>query len=554
MVHRLIMVGPLVVVPLGMSLVASTRRDGTHNLWYRILPWAWPLGAAALVGSLLVPRGALAAALATPWLLFTVMIALFGVWRFLPRGLAPLEELTLDTGLLYLPVGGAWMVASRAGYPLMGFDLVIVTLTAAHFHFAGFAAPLITGLSGRSLGHRPGLALRAYRLAAASVMINPILIAIGITISPLVEVISSFGLALGLLTMALVMILAVGPKLRNILSWSLLSISGLSLVGTMALACMYALGEYLGQGWVFIPKMAATHGAMNVFGFSLCGLLAWSVAEPPSRGRRPWPPFSRLQARGLRVGPDFFARHQAQDQPARPPTGLVDDMDAYDRPVFDIDDVHPAVRAFYEHTGRQRLFVRPHWQPGFRLGGRLYRWLASKMDQMGLPIDDVTDEEMVSRILKVKDEVDGRENVRAWVRTYKATQQVVYVAAYALHRFQHIPYMNIAFPIPGGNITSVLRMDCIHQGPHAHRGGLVLSTLPDEEGIRGDEGIYLVTSWLPIRTPLDEAIYVWPRDPAQDGASWPQGAQSAQVLARHDMWLFGKLFLQLDYYLVDEDA
>jgi hypothetical protein len=554
MVHRLIMVGPLVVAPLGLSLVSTPRRDGSHNLSYRLLPWLWPLGVAGLVGSLLLPRGALAAGLTAPWLLLTLLVALFGVWRFLPRGLAPLEELTLDAGLLYLPVGGVWMMASRAGHELMGFDLVIVTLTAAHFHFAGFAAPLITGLSGRSLGHRPGLALHAYRLAAASVILNPFLIAIGITISPLMEVISSFGLALGLLLMSMVMVLAVGPRLRNVLAWSLLSISGLSLTGTMVLACMYALGEFLGQSWVFIPKMAATHGAMNVFGFSLCGLLAWSVAEPGSRGRLPWPPFSRLKARGLRVGPDFFARHDAQEHPEQPPTGLVDDMDAYDRAAFDIEDVHPAVRAFYEHTARQRLFVRAHWQPGFRLGGRLFRWLASQVDQMGLPVADVADEEMASRILKVRDEVDGRQGVRAWVRTYSATGQVVYVAAYSLHTFQHIPYMNIAFPLPGGNITSVLRMDRITRGPGANSGGLVLSTLPDAEGVRGDEGIYAVTPWLPIRAPLDEAIYVWPRDPAQDGQSWPRGAQRAQVVARHDMWLFGKLFLTLDYYLVDEDA
>ncbi len=43
-------------------------------------------------------------------------------------------------------MAGASLVAERAGYELLGFDLEVLALTVAHFHFAGFAAALVAGL------------------------------------------------------------------------------------------------------------------------------------------------------------------------------------------------------------------------------------------------------------------------------------------------------------------------------------------------------------------------------------------------------------------------
>jgi hypothetical protein len=59
-----------------------------------------------------------------------------------------------------------------------------------------------------------------------------------------------------------------------------------SLVATMALACTYALGEFVGRPWVTVEWMARTHGIANAFGFALPGLLALTIAAPaPSRAR-----------------------------------------------------------------------------------------------------------------------------------------------------------------------------------------------------------------------------------------------------------------------------
>ena len=47
----------------------------------------------------------------------------------------------------------------------------------------------------------------------------------------------------------------------------------------MWLAVLYTLGDLRGEVWVSIPQMARTHGILNAFGFSLCGLLGWTLSE-----------------------------------------------------------------------------------------------------------------------------------------------------------------------------------------------------------------------------------------------------------------------------------
>ena len=55
--------------------------------------------------------------------------------------------------------------------------------------------------------------------------------------------------------------------------------SGVSLIGGMALAAIYALGEYLTTPWIDIATMIPTHGLLNAFGFATLGLLAWRMED-----------------------------------------------------------------------------------------------------------------------------------------------------------------------------------------------------------------------------------------------------------------------------------
>ena len=104
--------------------------------------------------------------------------------------------------------------------------------------------------------------------------------------------------------------------------------------------------------------------------------------------------------------------------------------------------------------------------------------------------------------------------------------RTLYVAAYATHDDGRQRHMNIAFPVPGGHMTSILRVDAIPGG------GVVVST--KRAGPSSDCGIYVVLGPLVIRSPLSEEIRVWLDD-------------AGALVARHDVWLFGVRFLSLDY-------
>jgi hypothetical protein len=69
-------------------------------------------------------------------------------------------------------VAGTALVAERGGFRLFGFSLRILSLTVAHFHFAGFAAALIAGLVCRASAGRASA-------AAWSVPVGTVIVLVG---------------------------------------------------------------------------------------------------------------------------------------------------------------------------------------------------------------------------------------------------------------------------------------------------------------------------------------------------------------------------------------
>ena len=44
-----------------------------------------------------------------------------------------------------------------------------------------------------------------------------------------------------------------------------------------SLTGVYAVGDYLGRGWLTMPRMAISHGVLNALGFVLSSRLAWLI-------------------------------------------------------------------------------------------------------------------------------------------------------------------------------------------------------------------------------------------------------------------------------------
>lgn len=282
-VGRALALAPLVLVPLGVGLMATPPFEGPAGRVLGLAIRGQPIGAVLLSVSLLpATTGLSAAALAAPWVAVTGLLGTAGVARTAERGLWPIHETVADAGLAYTVVGSVALVLSHLGVTFW-FEPVIVLLTAVHFHYAGFVLPVVVGLTGRCGDARDDALFRAL---AAVVLVGPAIIAVGISFSPLVEVV-----AVGVFTAAVavlggyvvVRVAPTRPRRQRVP----VAVSALALPVSMLLALGYGLSAF---GVTVVPGLAistmvAIHGTVNAFGFGLVGLAGWRLAVPAAEKR-----------------------------------------------------------------------------------------------------------------------------------------------------------------------------------------------------------------------------------------------------------------------------
>ncbi|WP_406457731.1 YndJ family protein [Streptomyces sp. NBC_00876] len=280
LVGLIVMLGMLVIVPAGLRLADAPDLDRMARLW--------PVFAVPGAVALWLPRGPAATALALCYGLGTALLALHILPRLLRRP-APLRSsrtapagIALLTALVTPSVAAAALVAERSGHPLFGFGLGILALTVPHFHFAGFAAALVSGLVGRVAGSAAG------RFAALSVPLGTFLVLLGYFIGDWAELAGAVVLTAGMWTVALLTWNTVLPTARDRATRLLLGTSAAVLAVTMVLALCWALGEATGLPHPGLAWMAATHGVGNALGFALCSVLAWKrLSRPTTHEGRP---------------------------------------------------------------------------------------------------------------------------------------------------------------------------------------------------------------------------------------------------------------------------
>lgn len=538
------------VVPLGVALSAEARADGAHPWTFRAVAMAVPLCAPLGVASFMLAPGPLAGAMAGAWLLTTLLVALAALARIAHRGIGPIEQCAIDVGHLYLPVGGAWLLASRAGMSPMGFHEPIVLYTANHFHFAGLAAPVVVGLLGRELGLRPApldpsarrasaFVASAYRASAAVVMAGIPLVAAGIVISHALEAPAAVLLGTGMLTASCLLMrvgaLRISANTASRARWSgaLLLVAGLSLVLSMGFAIAFTLTGSAGRGasggWIPYPTMVAVHGVANALGFAFCALAAFTLCPPPRRMNAFASSLPTLFSRGF-VGPDFFDRAGAVD-PSRTVRGQLASLDDFAHAHFDPHLIDPAVRDFYENTADYALHVSPAWHFPFATAAVLFQRFARRfLGQLELPTRPEGSETVSTRLFALDDARDGRSDVRGYVRTYGegAGARANYVAAYSTHTSSSCRHLSCAFPLPFCALLGVLRFE------HGERPGSLYVTSGPRE-LRGDEGMFLATRFGPLRLPVQERIDVW--------------ADAGALRALHAVRVLGLRCVTLEYTL-----
>jgi len=277
--HALLLLAALVLVPLALELAAEKVEAGWPA---RLAGWTRgaQLPAALLLGwSCCIAPGGWAALAAAPWVMLCGLVAATGWLRMRGGGWRrPLEKLCGDAALLFLGVGGAWLLADRAGFRPLGFEPAIVTLTAVHFHFAGLLLPLFAGLTVRAFP-----AARFASRAAVGVVLGVPAVAIGITTTQLgwglaFECAAGWGLALSGMAVGILQVRLAIEAGGSWLVRGLFLVAGVSLFFGMLLAGLYATRAFaLPLPWLDIAWMRALHGTANALGFGLCGTLAWTL-------------------------------------------------------------------------------------------------------------------------------------------------------------------------------------------------------------------------------------------------------------------------------------
>ena len=275
LVDLLLLLAPVLVVPLGLRLAPLTGRHAVAVL--RVARYAQPIGALGAIASFLLPRGAPAAGLAALWLVVCLIAGVAGLVELIEaRSLHPLHLLPA-AALGLLSVGGAWLVASRAGIGL-GFVEPVPELAAVHFHYAGFAATMMSALSFRALFGASVRTRWAGGGAGLLVALGTPLTAAGFATGvAALNVIGPVLLAIGVLTTSALTAFVVAPALRGRARW-LLTISAAGVVIPMLLGVDYAAGRVLPIPALDLPTMALVHGDLNALVFALLGFVGWMLA------------------------------------------------------------------------------------------------------------------------------------------------------------------------------------------------------------------------------------------------------------------------------------
>ena len=212
-----------------------------------------------------------------PYCLSIFVITVFYIFNFIENiKFKSLVEWLPLFALGYLVVGAGWLFCFIFGINPLEFNNVIVGLTAAHFHLAGFVLTVhVWQLVQQS-------SVKNKWLLTISPLVGMSLVATGITMTKMgfpfqIEMIGS----LVFIVFVLVSIweLFRFSKTQNGIQKFLFIMAGLSLSFTMILAAIYAIRFVWPHSFFNIPNMKIWHGTINVFGFGLAALVGWRLNE-----------------------------------------------------------------------------------------------------------------------------------------------------------------------------------------------------------------------------------------------------------------------------------
>ncbi|WKA56573.1 YndJ family protein [Planococcus shixiaomingii] len=470
----------LVFIPSILQIIFKLRR-------FEELILAAGMAAVAIINFNIPHSAALIGALI--YLLVTFWVAWKGVDRFFKRGFSNTAELMIDVGLIYLAVGGMWFFAYIGKFDT-GFGELTTWLTAIHFHYSAFMLCISVGLIGRVR------MTKLYKMSALVIATGPMAVALGITVSHTIEIIS-----VTLYVLAIYALSFYAFRLKFPLAQAIsVRIPFVTLCATILGSFLYAYGNFSGNTVVTIPTMLSIHGFLNCLLFGSFTVIGWAMHTPATTQK----PFSF---------PVSHIRGKLKESGV-PHKGLIDQLEDYVK----VRDLPVRIVDFYENTERFRLFASVKWAAWFKPLAFIYQFISRRMDQLNLPFSS-SKMEMTGVILLVDEQLDGRIKPRVWKRMIGA--ETVFVAIYSSHQRDGRTYMNIALPLPFSSMHGILQLSAENERLHLTSNG------------HGDAGTYLALGSYIFKLPLNENFII--------------RESNGNLIATHDMTLFGLHFLHIDY-------
>lgn len=258
---------------------------------------------------------------------------------------------------------------------------------------------------------------------------------------------------------------------------------------------MNATARYSKPGQSAPPPQSASRGGLREQVYSVLGYLLQKCIEWLVRitGRRvvkanaPW--LDCVIGRDGQIGSGIYqqiANEEKLELSFPEDAGLVSDFAALRGPGFDPDQMHPAVRHFYEHTACYHLEV---WSE-VHFAGKFVLWLlvefiSRQMDQLNFPISSMeVAKGMTSEIVQLKEPGTGRIVHTGWLRRFRATGKVIYAGLYShttLPREEN-PCVKVTFPCYGSS--------SVYLRPQVHPDGSF--GLESTGGAFGGAGFYRI--------------------------------------------------------------
>ncbi|AFQ57714.1 hypothetical protein BHY07_09780 [Bacillus subtilis subsp. subtilis] len=448
------------------------------------------------------------------WWMYTVFNALYAILRLWETKIHRIEETSVLFGLIYLAGGGFWFFAYAAHLQIMQFGPLIILLTAVHFHYSAFLIPIFNGLLGRTIRKHRML----YSWITWVILLSPLLIALGITYSKTLDVIA---VSIYMAAIYLHAFLVFTAAFRTKTGTFLIRLSSAVLMITIAFSMIYSFGVFRQEVTLTINQMIWIHGFVNAFGVILPALIGWRIEDAKPFDADSVKTFSRIYGK-RKIGEEFLANIQAENNARY--SGLVDDMGSLRSKDFSPEKLAPLILSFYEQTIEYNIKAKVTWSTWFRPLAIIYEWFSRRIGQIHLSTNPDW-YRMYSKIKGVHSKKDGRERVRAWIRTNEKNE-TIFTALYSVYRSNGEGYMNISLPLPFSSMTGILK-------PYHHQEKLVL-TSRRRKSRAGDEGIYLQTRAGTCPLPLSETFLI-------------EAVHDNKLTAVHHMWLFGIKFLTVHY-------